>query len=68
MAVVCMEATSERVQVSGRKPASLYMDLSDAVARVQSRRSKSEGRQVTPYTVTFHGGEAFQVIKHNKAI
>lgn len=64
-----MEATSERVQVSGRKPASLYMDLSDAVARVQSRRSKSEGRQVTPpYTVTFHGGEAFQVIKHNKAI
>lgn len=63
-----MEATSERVQVSGRKPASLYMDLSDAVARVQSRRSKSEGRQVTPYTVTFRGGEAFQVIKHNKAI
>lgn len=30
-----MEATSERVQVSGHKPASLYMDLSDAVARVQ---------------------------------
>jgi hypothetical protein len=68
MEVVCMETSSERVMVSGRRSKRLNIDLGNAVARIRYRVFKSEGREVMPHTETSHGREVFQVHQTKEAI